>query len=399
MINAEVLELKKRYKKDKASFYRIAGCYVNDKKEKLYTFSQQFLTLPEPEMFKYLEIVNKLLSGKIGNNLLNIEFPIEAEKEGGTQPMLYNLRNSEGQDEELLNKLYDAIIENYQHNNHYLIVLFFDKYDVPIRTKDKIKLGDSEEVFHHFLCGICPVELTKPNLGFIDKETGLAITSRDWVVNPPDTGFMYPSFTERTTDVHSLLAYTKNAKAPHREIVEDMLGCEFAMTSTEKKSRFDDIIKSKVDDIPEDEVSNIIVDTEYRLKQMIEAYKSEQGEHAVMKVTKEVIDELFDEASIPDDKKDDIATAIYEIFEDTDTDASVLVTSSNMKLGEVRAEKQVLADMLFQKEKELSSIKATPKTHFETKVINGSEYMLVPTEKNTTVIDGVEYVLVPTEKN
>ena len=39
----------------------------------------------------------------------------------------YNLRNSEGQDEELLNKLYDAIIENYQHNNHYLIVLFFDR--------------------------------------------------------------------------------------------------------------------------------------------------------------------------------------------------------------------------------------------------------------------------------
>ena len=28
-------ELKKRFKKDKATFYRIAGCYVNEKKERI----------------------------------------------------------------------------------------------------------------------------------------------------------------------------------------------------------------------------------------------------------------------------------------------------------------------------------------------------------------------------
>ena len=69
MINAEVLELKKRFRKDRASFYRVAGCYVNEKKEKVYTFNRQFLNLPEEEMFKYLEIASKALSGKIGNNL------------------------------------------------------------------------------------------------------------------------------------------------------------------------------------------------------------------------------------------------------------------------------------------------------------------------------------------
>ena len=53
MINVEVAELKKRFKKDKATFYRIAGCYVNEKKEKIYTYNKSFEALPEQELFKY----------------------------------------------------------------------------------------------------------------------------------------------------------------------------------------------------------------------------------------------------------------------------------------------------------------------------------------------------------
>ena len=35
---------------------------------------------------------------------------------------------------------------------------------------------------------------------------------------------------------------------------------------------------------------------------------------------------------------------------------------------------------------------------YETTTINGSEFMLIPTDKNTTVIDGVEYALLPVEE-
>ena len=396
MINAEVLELKKRFRKDKASFYRVAGCYVNDKKEKIYTFNKQFLNLPEQEMFKYLEIVTKALSGKIGNNLLNIEFPIEEEKEGGAQEQLYELRNSEANDEELLSVLYDKIIENYQHMNNYLITLFFDKYDVLVKTQDKQKLDDSEEVFHYIICAICPVELTLPSLGYIDNDTGLAITSRDWVVMPPETGFMFPAFNERSTDIHSLLFYTKNAKAPHMELLSDALGCEYVLTSTQKKAQFNDIVASQLCDMPDDEVANVIIDAEYRLQQMIEVNKVKRGEMAVLRMNQSVIRELIDDVAIPEEKKDGVATALDEIFEDTNTDASVLISNSNMKIGEVRAEKKAIANALVQTTNELAQYKEkSTKRKYETKNINGSEFMLVPTEKNITVIDGVEYVLVP----
>ena len=398
MINSEVLELKKRFRKDKVSFYRVTGCYVNEKKEKVYSFNRQFLNLPDDEMFKYLEIVTKTLSGKIGNNLLNIEFPIEEEKDGGAQERLYTLRNSEADDEDLLNKFYDKIIKTYQHLNHYLILLFFDKYDVPMKTKDKQKLDDSEEVFHHFICSLCPVELTQPSLGYIDQKTGLTITNRDWVVQLPETGFMFPAFNDRSTDIHSLLFYTKNAKLPHMEIVEDMLGCECLMTSTQKKSMFNDAISAQLCDMPDDEISNIIVDMEYNLQQMIDAHKAEHGETAVLKMKASVIESLVESAGIPDEKIDGCIEAFSELFEEENTDASILIAHSNLKLGEVRADKKAIASALSKTTQELEQYKEKSVARkYETKTINGAEFMLIPTDKNTTIIDGVEYVLIPVD--
>ena len=399
MINVEVAELKKRFKKDKATFYRIAGCYVNEKKEKIYTYNKSFEALPEQELFKYLEIATKALSGKIGNNLLNIEFPIEEEKPGGAQAELYALRESEANSEENLNLLYDRIIESYQNPGNYLITLFFDKYDIPVKGKDVDDINDSDLVFHYIIWAVWPVELTQPNLGYIDKDTGLAITSRDWVVRAPEAGFMFPAFNDRAADIHNILFYTKNAQTPHVEIVEDALGCEFNLTSTQRKTSFNNIITTTLSDIPEEEAYNVIIDAEYQLKQMVDAHKAEHGEMAVLRVKEDVIEDLVDGMSIDEDKKDSLVTALTEFFEDENTDASVLVSYKNIPIGEVRAEKKVIAHMLHQKEQELSQYKEKTAAHkYQTKNINGTEYMLVPTEKNTTVIDGVEYVLVPTDE-
>ena len=61
-------------------------------------------------MFKYFEILRKSLSGTIGKNLLNLEFPLESESEGGTQEFLLRLRDSKLRDDALLEQFYDRII-------------------------------------------------------------------------------------------------------------------------------------------------------------------------------------------------------------------------------------------------------------------------------------------------
>ena len=72
---------------------------MDGEKNKKTEFKEAFLSLPEEDMFKYFEILRKSLSGTIGKNLITLDFPLETEKEGGTQEFLLRLRNSRLQDD------------------------------------------------------------------------------------------------------------------------------------------------------------------------------------------------------------------------------------------------------------------------------------------------------------
>ena len=71
------------------------------------------MSLPEEEIFKYFEIFKKALSGTVGRNLINMEFPLQTEEEGGTQEFLLKLRDSQLAETEILEQFYDKIIEAY----------------------------------------------------------------------------------------------------------------------------------------------------------------------------------------------------------------------------------------------------------------------------------------------
>ena len=65
--------------------------------------------VPEEEAFKYFDIFKKTLSGGIGRNMLNMEFPLDQEMPGGTQEFLMKLKNSKLEDDMLLEEFYDKI--------------------------------------------------------------------------------------------------------------------------------------------------------------------------------------------------------------------------------------------------------------------------------------------------
>ena len=122
-------------------------------------------------------------------NLLNLQFPLEEEEVGGRQQILMALRDSELNDETLLDTYYDLVIDTYDEAGNYLILLYLDSYDVMTRTKDNINVDESEEVYKYMLCAICPVTLSKPGLGYLEKEQRIGARIRDWVVGAPETGF------------------------------------------------------------------------------------------------------------------------------------------------------------------------------------------------------------------
>ena len=167
MIKQEVNELKRLYTPSNCSITRICGCYVDGEKNRKTEFKEAFLSLPEEEIFKYFELLRKTLSGTLGKNLLNLDFPLSSEEAGGTQEFLLKLRDSKLKDEELLSQFYDRIISSYEYVGNYLILIIHDAYDVPGKTTDGLTMEDaSDSVFEYMLCCICPVNLSKPGLSY-----------------------------------------------------------------------------------------------------------------------------------------------------------------------------------------------------------------------------------------
>ena len=88
MNKKEILEIRKQFSPRNCAITRICGCYVDHEKVKQMESKDAFLSLPEEEAFKYFDIFKKTLSGTVGKNMLNLEFPLDAEMPGGAQVIL-----------------------------------------------------------------------------------------------------------------------------------------------------------------------------------------------------------------------------------------------------------------------------------------------------------------------
>ena len=271
MIKQEINEIKRLFTPSNCSITRICGCYVDGEKNKKTEFREAFLSLPEEEIFKYFELLRKTLSGSLGKNLLNLGFPTDSEAEGGTQEFLYRLRESRLKDDALLEEFYDRIIASYEFVGNYLILLIHDAYDVPGKTTDGLTMEDaSDTVFEYILCCICPVVLSKPGLSYDAEINEFHNRMRDWVVNMPETGFLFPAFNDRASDIHSTLYYSKNPEEPHAEFAEGILGCPLSLSAGVQKETFQTLIEQT---LGEDCEYAVVKSIHENLTEMIEEHK------------------------------------------------------------------------------------------------------------------------------
>lgn len=150
MNKKEVLEIRKQFTPANCAITRICGCYVDHEKNKRMQTRNAFLSLPEEEAFKYFDIFKKTMSGSMGRNMLNMEFPLDAEMPGGTQEFLMKLRNSKLEDDMLLEEFYDKVIESYIYAENYYIVLIHAMYDIPWKSSDNIEM--LEQIIKFRIC-------------------------------------------------------------------------------------------------------------------------------------------------------------------------------------------------------------------------------------------------------
>ncbi len=346
MRKKDILELKKRFKKDHCTFTKMCGCYVNGEKNILLKFRETFLNLEEDDYFKYLEIAKKVLSGTIGNNILELNFELNEEHINEKQLSFMKLKNSGLKDDALVDEFFNSIIENYDYTGNFLILIFHDAYDVITKTKDNIKLDESEEVYEYILCAICPVELSKAGLRYFEQENEIKSRVRDWVVEAPSNGFVFPAFINRSSDVNSVMYYTKNAKDTHPELMENVLGCPAKQTNTEQKEVFNDIIRDALG--PDEKKSDhFFMEIQESLNNKIEEHNSiyEESEVPIV-LTNDVVQEILSVSGVPEDVTTKIEKSYTESFGDTPPVADILIDNKALakkaqKKKEEMLEKQV----------------------------------------------------------
>lgn len=403
----DVMELKKRFKKETCSIDRLAGCYVDAGKNKAIKFNESFLNMDDEEFYKYLEIAKKTLTGTLGNNILELDFPLEEEATGGKQHFLYALRNDGLCSEDLLDRLYDLIIDGYNYVGNYLILVFHDTYDIITKTSDNMKLDESEEVYEYLLVSICPVVLSKAGLGVREDENRIGARIRDWVVGVPDLGFLFPAFDNRSADIHKVDYFIRDAKDSHSEVISDVLGCAPRMTATEQRNTFSAIVKRA-----------FLNDTENGNEALINIQESfnalintgeELTENEINSIilTPETIDEILVENNIEGEKARVIKEVTLDEFMEELPLVSNLIDNKALAANEREREKKELVKEVASLKNKVSELEeATSSSEsgdvsifvyperaekIHTEIIDDKKYILIPVDDNSTVkVNGVD---------
>lgn len=399
MNKKDVLELKRRFKKDHCTFTRMCGCYVDAQKNIVLNLKETVLNLDENEFFKYLEIAKKTLSGTIGNNLLELNFVVDEENVSNKQHFLMNLKKSRLKDDSLLDDFYKSIIDSYDYTGNFIILAFHDAYDVITKTSDNSKLDESEEVYEYILCAICPVSLTKSGLGYLEDEDRIGALSREWMVGPPDLGFVFPAFIDRSSDVNSLMYYTKNAKDTHPELMEEGLGCDSKQTATEQKVLFHTIIQNAIGD-DEETANKFFMEIQENLNNIVDEKDAmTDTEREPIILSNNVIQDVLLESGIPEEITTKIEKSYIEEFGDTPPvvehliDTKILAANAQRK-KEQRLVKQVqiLHEML-EKTKQDAALDSEPQKNLESvtqESLESETAIMIETESTDKVVSNVE---------
>ena len=311
MNKKEISEIKKQFAPDNAVITHICGCYVDGDKNIKLKSKEAFHSLSEEDSFKYFDIFKQTLSGTLGKNLLNMNFPLDQEKADGTQEFLLRLKDCKLEDEALVDEFYTKIIENYDYGQNYYIVLIHVVYDIPGKSSDGTEMFDSSDCVYDFiLCSICPVNLSKAGLGYNSEMNVIGERVRDWIVEAPAKGFLFPVFNDRDTDIHSVLYYTKNTEDLQPFLIENVLGSTLPLSADTQKQSFNAIISETLGEDCDYEVIKNIHET---LNEMIEENK-DQPEPLVL--TKTDVKRIFEKSEVPDEKMQTFDDDFTEIVGD-----------------------------------------------------------------------------------
>ena len=368
MNEKEIGELRRRIRPEKSSITHVRGCYVNENREIISQFDQSLGMMTQEETEKFLALLRKTLSGTVGKNLVDLTFDTQQVASGEEHKLLMSLRGSELQDEEAVQALFQHCISTLELAGNYLILLAYDTYDVPYRSRDGYRQDDAgSEVFSYVLCSICPVKPTKPALSYHVQENEFREMKMDYLVSPPEVGFLFPAFDERSTNLYNALYYTKNAAVSQEAFVNAVFGTPTPMPADTQKETFQMVLGEAL----EEECSFEVVQSLHeQLCGLIQEHKDNR-ETEPLTISKETVRQVLDGCGISQEHAQVFVEQFDLAFgEETDLSPKNLVDPKRLELKTPNVVIHVNGDR---------------GDLIKTEVINGCKYILIRADEGVEV--------------
>ncbi len=240
---SDLSEIKKTFTIANTPFDHVEFYFTNEQGDIISSGKHLFRNLEESMQHKFMAIAKKVLSGNLGNDVVEID--VNAFGDINNQADLLRLRDALGEDGQPM--VIESFVKNMMpHVGYYgnAITLFFKGgYDIPDKTTDKLEVGESVEYLDFFICVVCPVEPDKPGLSVGGDPVDITLHETELRIKSPEIGFMFPAFSERSMDVNVAAFYAKDTKDPHEELTTTLFGSVRGATIDEQKDAFTAIVE------------------------------------------------------------------------------------------------------------------------------------------------------------
>jgi hypothetical protein len=121
------------------------------------------------------------------------------------------------------------------------------------------------------------------------------------VVAAPGNGFLFPAFNDRSTDLHSILYYSKDSEELHSDFVNQLLGCELPLSAGEQRETFQTLIKETLGEECEYE---IVKNIHEKLNEIMEEHKLQEIPEPLT-LDRTEVKHLFTDCGVEEEKLSD----------------------------------------------------------------------------------------------
>lgn len=367
MNKKEVNELKKVFSDECGfmSFNKVVTAYVDVEKNIRYYNNQLYNTIPQDLSELVIANIKNVFKGNIGKGLREYAFPTSSS----TQSLFYNTLQSKFLNDDETKDFIQHIIDTYDCVSTYSIILMHCTYSVNKGSKAPKNNPDIEPDnfidYNFIICSLCPVELVFNGLVCTDTPEIVCEETHTRIVNKPTDGFIYPTFSDRSPDVNSVLVYTSKPKSPNISLVTETLGCEFTLSSKEQKTTFNQLLENTLGKDLNYVMTTCINDL------LIEKQNESEYDTEPVRLGKEDITTLLREAGVSETNIEHTATACDEVIGNTKLDIAAL---TDKKITVKSGGFTITYDHSY--------------THLvDTKIVNGKKVITIQVDEPITVND------------